>query len=674
MSAAFKGLTITIGADTKQFNREMKAVDRSIKETNKQVNELQKSLELEFSAERFAEAQRLAQEAIQGTQVKAQALRDQLKFMEEAGTDKTNQNYQKLQTELIKTETQAVILKKRLEEINNLRIEHIAKQFEKVGQGITKAGQALTPFSAAAAGVLGGLAAIGASTVKSADDLATFAARVNLSAEELQKWQYVAMQTDVSNDELQMGLTKTQSAFGSLAKGELDVASKALLDLGFSAEQAAQGMEANFDQLVQRLAGIEDPILQAAYANDIFGERMGSKLIPLLKAGGDGLAALSEEFKSFGTLSNEQINNLAEFDNVMNRIKFSFKTIKDQIGSALLPVMQQLAGFIQESVIPAVQRMSEWFSNLSTGQQQVLLGTLAFVAALAPALLIIGKLTTGMGALVKGIGGISKALTFLSAHPIIAVIAAVAALVIYLYNTNEQFRESINTLVSTLGAALMPILDILMSSLNSVIQAIMPLINLIGDVLTAAIQTLMVVMKPFLGLFTNVLIPILNFALKIFGSLINLIIGPLTKAMEWLAGLYIKVFEGVQDFIGKTLNFIEKAINKSIDFVNKIIREINKLGDVLGFTIKELNNVKLQAEMGVTYSGSSQKVPDTTVADITPAQAIGQTPATPLPSVVTNNDYSNKNVSISVTVENYAREVDVEDMIRKINTKLAEQF
>ena len=222
------------------------------------------------------------------------------------------------------------------------------------------------------------------------------------------------MQTDVSNDELQMGLTKAQGAFASLAKGDIDVRGKALIGLGFSAEEASKGMGNNFSELVNKLSSIEDPLLQAAYANELFGERMGSKLIPMLKAGGDGLAQLAQEFESFGTLTNEQIESLADFDNVMNNINYSFKTIKDQVGAALLPVMQSLADFLDSKVIPAVQRLAEWFTGLSDSQKNVLVGTLTFVAALAPALIIIGKLTTGIGGVVKAVGGLNTALSFLS--------------------------------------------------------------------------------------------------------------------------------------------------------------------------------------------------------------------------------------------------------------------
>lgn len=642
--ATIKGLTVAIGADTKQFNKEMRATDRSIRNTSKEVDALTESLNLEFDAGRFEQAMQLAEKVIEQTEEKAKALRGQLEYMEKNGGANT-EAYQKLQTELVKTESKAVLLKKKLDEIKELKIERLVNQFKAVGDGIAKTGQAMAPFSAAAAGMLASFTAISLSTIKSADDLKTFADRVNLSAEELQKWQYIAMQTDVTNEELQAGLVKAQGAFGSLAKGDIDVASKALQDLGISAEQASRGMGANFDALVNKLAEIEDPILQAAYANEIFGERMGAKLVPMLKAGGEGLAELSREFENFDTLTNEQIDSLAEFDNIMNQIKYSFKVMKEQLGVALLPIMQTLADIMNTKVIPAVQGLTDWFTNLSEGTKKTIMVVLAAVAAMAPVLLIMGKLTSGIGGVIKAVQGVSQALTFLAAHPIIAVIMLIIGLFMALYNTNEQFRNSINALVSQLGEALMPILNTLMDALGAIFEAFMPIIDTIGNVLGPVIATLTPIVMMLVNLLSGILIPII----------------------EKVANVFVKAFGFVQKVIEGYIKIIEKIINGIIDFINLLIRQINKLGDVLGFTVGELKRVEMTGKIS---TGNVKQ--ETFKTEETPEKVITNAQVTDIPKTVINNDYSDKDISINVTVQNYAAEVDTDKLVRDINIKLAE--
>lgn len=682
MSTSFKGLTIQIGADTKQFNKEIRQVDRSIKETSKQVNELEKALELEFDSGRFAEAQRLAQEAIQGTEAKAQALREQLKFMEDAGTEKTNANYQKLQTELLKTENQAVLLKKRLEEINNLKIEALANKFKSAGDAISKAGQALAPFSAAAAGALAGLGAIGKSAISSAAEIDDLSQMVNMNAEALQKWRYIAMQLGLDNTTLQTALTKTQAAFADLTQGEVSPAADALAMLGFSAEQAAKGMDANFEEMVKRLSQVTDATTQAYLANELFGDRLGSKVIPLLNGGAEGLAALTAEFEALGYMTNEQVAALANFDDELNRIKKAFIEIKNQIGVALLPVMQALADFVSNRIVPAFKAMSEWFGSLTDKQKNLIVGVLAAVAALAPMLLIVGKITSGIGGLINSVGMLSKALTFLMAHPIIAIIAAVAALLIYLYSTNEKFRESINNLVSTLGEALAPILIKMGEILGGLLKEFGPLLDILGEYLVPVIEILSKVLKPVVDILGNVLIA----RLTVIVGIIKVVVGAVTYLANAISSVLIPVFEWLSkafdDFIAfipkaieGTLKFIERMVNDVLDFINAIIRNINKMSSILGFTIKELDNVSINTDFTKSMMGGSKA--DTgggKTNPVNPSQVIGSTPTANLPGIVTNNDYSKKDIVINVTVENYAQEVDVDDMVRQINVKLAAQM
>src|SRR5690554_1794099 len=398
---AVKGLTIPIGADASDFNKEIKKMERNTKGIQKEVGLLSKSLSVEWDESRFVLAQQKAREAIQQTEVKAQALRDRLQYLEEVGTDKQSAHYQKVRNELIKTETNAVLLKDKLEEINQLKMDRLVKNFEETGSKIEGAGKKLTAFSATAAGILASFSAIGLSAISAADDIATQAAQINLNAEAMQKWNYIAMQTDVSQQDLQNGFVKTQKALADFSTETSSTGATALQSLGLSMEQAAQGMDANIDLIITRLSEIEDPVMQASIANELFGQRMGAKFIPLLQSGAEGLQELSKEFEAVGYMTNEQVNNFAEFDNVMNRLRQMFTNLKNEIGVALLPVMQTLANIIEEKIVPAIRRFTDWFKDLSESQILAITGTLAFVAALGPALLIIGKMTSGIGGLIR---------------------------------------------------------------------------------------------------------------------------------------------------------------------------------------------------------------------------------------------------------------------------------
>ena len=99
MADTIKGLTVKIGADTSDFIKELKKVDKEINSTQKSATALQKGLELEFDDKRFTQAQKQVQKALDTTEQKAEAIRKQLKYLEDSGGVDTY-GYEKLQLEL----------------------------------------------------------------------------------------------------------------------------------------------------------------------------------------------------------------------------------------------------------------------------------------------------------------------------------------------------------------------------------------------------------------------------------------------------------------------------------------------------------------------------------------------------------------------------------------------
>lgn len=679
-----QGFTVDIGADSSKFQKEMRKMDRGIRSTGREVRDLTKALAIEWDSKRFVAAQKKAQEALKATEDKADVLRQRLRHLDEAGTSKSSAEYRKLEGQLTRTEAKAVSMKAELQKINQMKFDHIAGQIKGIGDGFTKAGQAMTPVSAAATAIIAGFTKIASSAVKAGDEIGTTAQQLNLSTDQLQRWLYIAEQTDVESTQFVNAVGKMQGALAHLAAGEEDITATALKDLGLTSEEAALGMEANFDKIVNSLADVEDATLQAYYANEIFGTRMGAKIIPLLNDGGTGLAALGAEFESLGYLTEEQVTSLDAFEDVMDKLKYQFELVKNQIGAALLPVMQNMAGYIQDTIIPAVQSLRDKLSTFSEEQLQNGLKILALVAAMAPVLLIIGKITSGVGGLIAMIPKIVAALNVLAAHPIIAIIALVIGLMVYLYNTNEQFKTSINDLVATLTSALMPVINMVMTLFKQLLAAIMPIINALGNQLTLSLRLVVMMITPLIKLLQAIVLPILNVIFKVLGMLISVIMGPLTAAIDWLSKLWIKGFEVIQKGINSVLGFIERTINGAIDFINKIIRQINKLGDILGYTIGELDHVALDAEIlqEVKTTTTPAEQPDAQTTDMivdaespdSITEMINNLNVDTSPQTVVNNDNSTKDITIEVVVQNYGEEVDTDALVEEINLKLAAQM
>jgi hypothetical protein len=71
---------------------------------------------------------------------------------------------------------------------------------------------------------------------------------------------------------------------------------------------------------------------------------------------------------------------------------------------------------------------------------------------------------------------LGKAYQFLLSHPVVAVLSAIAIALIYLYNTNEEFRQSVNLLVGSFKPFL-EYIELIINNLVSLEEIISPLAN-----------------------------------------------------------------------------------------------------------------------------------------------------------------------------------------------------
>lgn len=745
MPTTTSGLTIEIDADASKFNKEMKTLRTETQENQKELDALKKSLELDFDESKFEKAQQVCQEAIDQTAERADALRQRLKYLEDSGNIGTTE-YQKLETQLAQCELQGQQLEKQLEDIQKIKYDDLVKEIKEVGDGFTTAAKAASSFSVEAAAAATALIASAVTTVSTANDLQTLATKYGTTAEAIEKLDYVALQTNVDSNYLYKALQKVQSGVADLSGGVVSSATTALSQLGLEFD-SFDGTEDQFYAIIDALANMDDQTQMVSLATDIFGETLATNLLPMIRAGSDAIDQYCDEFEEMGALTNEEIAALAEYQTALNKITTEFENLKNELGVALLPVLEWFADILEEKIIPLCQKLADWFSNLSDGTKKVITVVLLLVAVLAPLLLIVGKLINSVSAIVALIPKLSSGLSALASHPIILVIIAIVALLVVLYTQCESFREAINSLVSTLSSLLQPILELISDLLNEIMNLLTPLIEIIGEILAQVIDLVVVALQPvfqilelIIGLvepiIESLLIPLeavlelIEIPLNIIGQILDALapvistitdvlnmlfsaleplfqildvivallepfvqmiltpidlalqklqapinalssaLSPLTNAFSKFGSTVTAVFDGVVNVINKVLGWVEDAVNWVIRGVNKLINGINKAFGWLGIHLNEIEEVSLQIgtsgldelsdleeDLGVTQDVYNQETNGTT-------------------GDIYNQDYSSNSTvqNVTVVIQNYAAEVDVDDLINEINRKLAEQM
>jgi TP901 family phage tail tape measure protein len=201
-------------------------------------------------------------------------------------------------------------------------------------------------------------------------------------------------------------------------------------------------------ELQTKLGGLSDKQKQAAL-NTIFGSDATRAATVLMGEGSKGLAKYTKATNDQTAASRLANSQMGPTQKAMEQLKGSLETAAISIGTMLLPMIQKMSGFIKD--------LADKFSALSPAQQQTILTILGIVAAIGPLLILIGKVTTGIGAIAVGAskliggikllgGGIAKLFSLVAANPIILIVAAIAAIVaivIHLWQTNEGFRNAV---------------------------------------------------------------------------------------------------------------------------------------------------------------------------------------------------------------------------------------
>ncbi len=183
---------------------------------------------------------------------------------------------------------------------------------------------------------------------------------------------------------------------------------------------------------------LRDSLLRSANASDVFTSAIQT-----------GSAAWREN-----NALQEEANK--RYETTASQLKIMKNHIQDAgitLGSVFLPVLSKAAGKISE--------LADKLAGMDKGTQQVIVGVLAFVAILSPLLIGIGKISTGISAII-GIGtklsgmfagmgaaaqdGGAAAAAGMSAPilPILGIIAAITAtvgVITILWQKSEEFRN-----------------------------------------------------------------------------------------------------------------------------------------------------------------------------------------------------------------------------------------
>ena len=167
-------------------------------------------------------------------------------------------------------------------------------------------------------------------------------------------------------------------------------ASKTMAALGISATDST-GRLRPLDQIIEQLAPHAD---NTGAIMQIFGQRAGPAMSALVSQGADALREMTTALEQSGGTAQEIADKkLAGLTGAWTKLKSATEGVLIEIGDRLSPVLERLAAFLTDRVLPAVRGALEAFDRLSPGMQTSVIAVTALTAAIGPLLIALGGVT-----------------------------------------------------------------------------------------------------------------------------------------------------------------------------------------------------------------------------------------------------------------------------------------
>lgn len=420
--------------------------------------------------------------------------------------------------------------------------------------------------------------------------------------------------------------TSLNSWFTRMAKPTKE-SSKAMEDLGISMTDA-NGKMKPLRQVMSETRGAFNGLTKsqkAQYAAMLAGKTGMSGLLAIVNSSDKDFNKLSKSIdnskgaakKMYNVANNNLLGSLTTLKSTVESIAINF-------GNKLTPTVKKITGYLQEA--------ANKFNNLSDSQQNTIVKVAGIVAAVGPAMIVIGGLTSKVGGAIRTVGRFGKALSSagslmgLITSPVGIAVITIGALVtagILLYKNWDKVSAAakklgnwINSIFKRCGLDIGSFAKTAKSKLTEfgskvkqLWTIVKPVVSKIGDIFGTVFKLkLAAIMGAAVGLFSSFVGSIGNVAsgvMTALGGIVDFITGVFT-------GNWKKAWNGVKDIFGgifKSLVSLAKMpLNGVIGLINGAIEGVNKIGIEIPDWVPKLGGKKFKIDIPqipMLYKGTS---------------------------------------------------------------------
>lgn len=238
-----------------------------------------------------------------------------------------------------------------------------------------------------------------------------------------------------------LGFAESTTLIGQMEKAGIDSASS----LGYLAKANVvyakdnKTMQEGLNGTIASIKGASTEQEKLTIASEIFGTKAATKMVEAIESGSLSMDGLSDSAKNAsGTLEQTYEDILDPIDKVTvakNALTIGLGKVGEQIQIAFLPAF--------EAAIKLLNGFSQWFGNLSDGSKRMIITIAGIIAAIGPALMVLGMLMGSISKIAAGFKVLSGVIALVTSPIGLVVLAIVALIAIFaiLWTKCEWFRN-----------------------------------------------------------------------------------------------------------------------------------------------------------------------------------------------------------------------------------------
>ena len=266
----------------------------------------------------------------------------------------------------------------------------------------------------------------------------------------------------------------------------------------------------------------------------------------------------------------------------INQIKNSGIELGTAFIGALAPTLEKVCG--------VVEKATTWFSSLDEHTKTMIATAMGIGAVASPVLIIGGKIISGIGSMVGKIGTAISTISSLSGSvgglsgvlgaitsPIGLVVVAITALIaifVALYNTNEDFRNTVQSAWTTIKETISTVIEAVKELISAFIQLVKQAWDAWGQDIINVVTNAFNYISTFIDSALKIVQAVWNDLKSVIETVLNAIKSFISTALNAIKSVFSTIWNAIKSVVTTVINAIKSVISSVFNAIKSTITSI----------------------------------------------------------------------------------------------------